>query len=178
MRKIGVVCLVAALSCSVMSTVQASAELEVGFSPSVNGQSALQVVLSGIDRSKQQILVAAYSFTSKPISVALIRAKQRGVDVRVVADYKANSAKYSAVTYLANGGVPVALNGRYAIMHNKFMVIDGHDVQTGSFNYTQAAAQKNAENALMLHDVPELAAAYTQDFERLWSEAEPLGKAY
>jgi len=51
-------------------------------------------------------------------------------------------------------------------------------VETGSFNYTQAAAEHNAENALLLHNVPDLARAYTQDFQKLWSEGQPLSPRY
>lgn len=168
----------ACLSLSVLATASASPTIEAGFSPSTGQQSALALVVNGVNGAKRQILVAAYSFTSKPIATALITAKLRGVDVRVVADMKSNGAHYSAVTFLANKGVPVRLNGRYAIMHNKFMVIDGQDVQTGSFNYTQAASQKNAENVLVLREVPELAAIYAQNFEKLWEEGEMLSPGY
>jgi phosphatidylserine/phosphatidylglycerophosphate/cardiolipin synthase-like enzyme len=108
---------------------------ELGFSP--KGES-LQVVLNGIPNAKESILVAAYSFTSRPVSEALLAAHNRGVKVAVVADQKGNSGKYTAVNFLANHGVPVRLNGKYAIMHHKFMVIDDNAVQLGSFNYSAA----------------------------------------
>jgi phosphatidylserine/phosphatidylglycerophosphate/cardiolipin synthase-like enzyme len=80
----------------------------------------------------------------------LLDAHKRGVEVQVVADKKGNSSQYTAVTFLSNQDVPMRLNGRYAIHHHKFMVIDGKHVETGSFNYSAAAADKNAENALGL----------------------------
>lgn len=152
--------------------VLATAEptVSVGFSPSA-GQSALQIVLSAIDGAKRSVDVAAYSFTSKPVAAALVAAKNRGVSVRVVADDKANNDRYTAVTFLANKGVPVRLNAQYAIMHNKFMIVDGHTVQTGSFNYTASAATRNAENVLLVQDAPTLAATYQGEFNRLWNEA-------
>lgn len=171
--------LVTGFLCLCLNTVVlAKPEMEVGFSPANGGQSAVKVVLDGISNAQSEILVAAYSFTSKPIAAALVDAQNRGVTVRVVADKKGNSAKYSAVTFLANKGVPVRLNGKYAIMHDKYMVIDGLHVQTGSFNYTQAAVKSNAENALLLRGVPDLAATYTQNFQRLWSEGDTLDAAY
>ncbi|WP_284881541.1 phospholipase D-like domain-containing protein, partial [Citrobacter portucalensis] len=94
------------------------------------------------------------------------------------ADEKANSDRYTAVTYLINQGVPVHLNGRYAIMHNKFMVIDGKNVQTGSFNYTASAVSRNAENVLLIEDAPQLAEAYQREFNRLWDEGIPLNALY
>ena len=83
--------------------------------------------------------MATYSFTSKPVSEAILAAKKRGVDVRVVSDEKANDRKYTAARFLANQGVNVRLNGNYAIMHNKFIVIDNQTVETGSFNYSAEA---------------------------------------
>ena len=136
MRKSILFALVITLSPPVMAT------LTVGFSPATTDQqSALEVVLSTINGAKRSVDVAAYSFTSKPIAAALVAAKNRGVSVRVVADEKANNDRYTAVTFLANQSVPVRLNARYAIMHNKFMVVDGDTVQTGSFNYTASAKE-------------------------------------
>lgn len=150
------------------------ARVQVGFSPAGTAQ---QTVLDAISSARHEILVAAFNFPSKPVSQALTAAKQRGVDVRVVADKKANS-HYTAVTYLANQGVPVMLNDRYSYMHNKFMVIDGNAVETGSFNYSAGAAMHNAENVLWLRNVPDVAAQYRQEFLRLWQESEPLAPRY
>lgn len=160
------------------SVAVANPQVEVGFTPPVNGRSSLDVVLDGINHTQTQVLVAAYSFTSKPIAEALVNAKARGVEVHVVADAKANDAHYSAVTFLANHGVPVRLNDRYAIMHNKFMVLDGRNVETGSFNYTQAAAKSNAENAILMLDVPDIASKYAADFRKLWDEGDIVNPSY
>ncbi|WP_028535958.1 phospholipase D family protein [Paludibacterium yongneupense] len=152
-----------------------NADYDVGFSP---GQGSLELILKEVRSARASILVAAYSFTSKPIASALLDASRRGVKVAVVADEKSNSRSYSAVSYLANSGIPVRLNGHYAIFHHKFMVIDGATLETGSFNYTAAAAKSNAENVLLLRNVKPLAAHYTQEWRRLWDEATPLGKSY
>jgi phosphatidylserine/phosphatidylglycerophosphate/cardiolipin synthase-like enzyme len=156
-------------------SLPASASYELSFSP--NGK-ALSLVLNTINSAQKEILVAAYSFTSKPISKALVGAHQRGVSVRVVADEKENGERYTAVHFLANQGVPVRLNSNYAIMHNKFMVIDGSTVETGSFNYSAAAASKNAENVLVIKNAATLATRYAEEWQRLWDEGTDLAKAY
>jgi phosphatidylserine/phosphatidylglycerophosphate/cardiolipin synthase-like enzyme len=74
------------------------------------------------------------------------------------------------VNFLANHKIPVRLNGRYAILHHKFMVIDGTMVQLGSLNYSAAAVNKKAENVLLLKDVPGIAAKYAAEWKRLWDE--------
>ncbi len=57
----------------------------------------------------------------------------------------------------------------YASMHNKFMILDGATVLTGSYNYTSNATEDNWENLLVLHDKA-LAASYDDAFERIWAE--------
>lgn len=139
---------------------------------------AMALVLEAIRNSKESVLVAAYSFTSKPIAEELSKARRRGVSVLVVADSKANTGSYTAVTFLANQGVPVRLNDHYAIMHHKFMVVDGRHVQTGSFNYTNAAQKRNAENVILVYDNPELASRYVEEWNRLWAEGKEIPARY
>lgn len=167
--------LLAATPAQAADPFPAGARSSVAFSP--KGKS-LELVLQVVNSAEKSILVAAYSFTSKPISTALADAHKRGIKVQVVADAKSNGGQYSAVTFLANQGVPVRLNIRYAIHHHKFLVIDGRHLETGSFNYSAAAASKNAENVLVLWDVPGIAKQYAQEWQRLWLEAEPLAPRY
>ncbi len=144
--------------------------IETGFSP---GGTAIKLVLQVIGEAKASILVACYEFTDRDIAAALEAAAHRGVKVQIVADAKAAKAKYSQVSIVAAAGIPVRLATRYAIMHNKFMVIDGTTVETGSFNYTTAATKSNAENALVLRNSPGLAKTYSAEWTRLWDEAIP-----
>ena len=163
------------LSQTAVSTFPEGAVFEVGFSP--KGRS-LNIILSAIKKANTSILVAAYTFTSKPISIALLEAHKRGVRVQVVADDKSNKSQYSAVTFLTNQGVPVRRNGKYAIFHHKFMVFDGRHVQTGSFNYSAAAVDRNAENVILMMNVPEIADFYTREWQRLWNESKEATPNY
>ena len=70
------------------------------------------------------------------------------------------------------------MNGRYAILHNKFMVMDGTAVQLGSFNYSAAAVNKNAENVLMIMNAPDIAAKCAEEWKRLWDEGEEVQPNY
>jgi phosphatidylserine/phosphatidylglycerophosphate/cardiolipin synthase-like enzyme len=134
------------------------------------------MILNGIRSAEKSIIVAAYSFTSRPISAALLEAHKRGVNVRVIADAKSNTSRnqHSAVMSLASQGIPVRVNDRYAILHHKFMVFDGRHVQTGSFNYSAAAVDRNAENVLILWNLPEMAEIYTREWQRLWNESKEV----
>lgn len=149
-------------------------DMEVAFSPD---RGATDLVVRTIEFAKKRVRVAAYSFTSKPIAEALLADARRGVDVEVVVDKSQATERYSAATFLANQGVPVRVDYRYAIMHDKFVVVDGETVETGSFNYTAAAEKKNAENVLVLHD-PEFAGQYEREWQRLWDESEGMKARY
>ncbi len=134
----------------------------VAFSP--NGQ-ATNVIVDAIHHARSQILVQAYSFTSKPILSALARAKERGVDVEVIADKSNDNGKYSGAAYMDHHGVPVWIDDSVHIAHNKVMIFDRKSVLTGSFNFSAAAQKDNAENILLVENSPELAAAYIRDWE-------------
>jgi len=141
---------------------------DVGFSP---GGGSLAVVEKAIAAAKMEILMACYEFTSRDIAEDLENAAHRGVKVRIVADWKAAHDRFSQTGMLEDAGIPVRLDHRYAIFHHKFMVIDGSNLETGSFNYTTAAIKHNAENALVLWNVPQIAEVYAREWERLWEES-------
>lgn len=145
-------------------------QVEIGFSPE-GGAEAL--VIRAIGSAQQEILVAAYSFTSKPIAQALLTAHKRGVRIRAVLDKSQRSERYSAATFLANQGISVRIDEKHAIQHNKYLVIDGHSVELGSFNYSRSAAERNAENVMVIWNQPEIARRYQADWERLWDKAVP-----
>lgn len=148
--------------------------IEVGFSPGT----AEALVVRTIDSAKKEILVAAYSFTDKNIARSLVNASRRGVYVRVVLDKSQLTERYSSATFLANERVAVRIDRDHAIMHNKYMVIDGITVQTGSFNYTSSAAHKNAENVLVVHENPLLAKEYATDWIDHWGHSTPYDPRY
>jgi phosphatidylserine/phosphatidylglycerophosphate/cardiolipin synthase-like enzyme len=83
--------------------------------------------------------------------------------VRVVLDKSQRDEKSSVAGYLFDAGIPVWVDAKYAIAHNKVMIVDGAIVITGSFNFTMEAETSNAENLLVIRNV-ELAARYGRNF--------------
>jgi phosphatidylserine/phosphatidylglycerophosphate/cardiolipin synthase-like enzyme len=153
----------------------ARAQTSVGFSPD---GSAEHLVLDAIAGARHSIQLAAYSFTASAVAKALIAAHKRGVKVRVLLDWKANfedDRRYArhAIGALLTAGVAVRSIDAYPIFHDKFMVIDGRSVQTGSYNYSVSAARYNAENVLVVWNDPTLAAAYARNWDTNWT----LGRA-
>jgi phosphatidylserine/phosphatidylglycerophosphate/cardiolipin synthase-like enzyme len=145
----------------------AAPTVQAGFSPE---GSALQLVLNTLGSAHQSIRLMGYSFTSPEVVKALMAAKQRGVDVKVVLDAKGNSGKASvaAMNLLVNGGIPVRTVSQFKIMHDKVIVTDGQNVEVGSFNYSRAAATSNSENALVLTGVPDIAQTYLDHWQSRW----------
>lgn len=132
-----------------------------------------QAIVDALNGARQTVLVQAYSFTSAPIAKALGEAKKRGVRVEAILDESNNTSKYSAATFLLHAGIPTWIDARHAIAHNKVMIIDDETVITGSFNFTKAAEERNAENLLILRD-PALAARYAAN----WREHRAHSTAY
>ena len=79
-------------------------------------------------------------------------------------DKSQQTEQYSAATFLVNAGIQTLIDNQHAIAHNKVIVIDRATVITGSFNFTKAAEQKNAENLLILHDKT-LAKQYAENWK-------------
>ena len=129
-----------------------------------------QAIIAQIDHSEREVLVQAYGFTHRPIAKALARAQQRGVDVRVLVDQKSGAQNHEVLALLEAAQVQLRGDGRHAIAHNKLMLIDETVVITGSFNFTNAAETRNAENLLILqsHD---LAQVYKQQWEHHWAHS-------
>jgi phosphatidylserine/phosphatidylglycerophosphate/cardiolipin synthase-like enzyme len=86
------------------------------------------------------------------------------VKVEVILDKSQKREKYSSADFLANSGIPPMIDAAHGIAHNKVMVIDGETVITGSFNFTKAAEEKNAENLLVIRDKA-LARRYLENWQ-------------
>lgn len=129
---------------------------QVYFSPHGGTQDA---VVREINNAKKSIFVQAFSFTNQPIAKALVEAQRRGVDVFMILDKSNRTTKYSAADFTDHFGVETYIDDKHAIAHNKIMIIDKETVITGSYNFTKAAENSNAENLLVIRS-PMLADVY------------------
>jgi phosphatidylserine/phosphatidylglycerophosphate/cardiolipin synthase-like enzyme len=144
-------------------------DIEVYFSPHGGATAA---IVAELGMAKSSVNVLAYSFTSDPIAEALIAAHKRGVKVSMVVDSDETSGRGSDAKRVAGAGIPVLVDAKHAIAHNKVMVIDDMEVITGSFNFTTAAEHSNAENLLIIRR-PSLAGKYLAN----WKEHAAHSKA-
>jgi phosphatidylserine/phosphatidylglycerophosphate/cardiolipin synthase-like enzyme len=114
--------------------------------------------------ARHEVLVLAYSFTSKPIAQALVDAKLRGVKVDIVLDHSNEKEEYSDLHFFLEQGLVPVIDPHHAIAHNKVMIVDSRTILTGSFNFTNQAEHENAENLLIIKGHPELITSYRKDF--------------
>jgi phosphatidylserine/phosphatidylglycerophosphate/cardiolipin synthase-like enzyme len=131
-------------------------------------------IVKELGKAKSDILVQAYSFTSKKIAKALLDAHKRGVKTQIILDHSNISGKYSAGDFTAHAGIPTFIDSAHALAHNKVMIIDRETIITGSFNFTKAAENNNAENLLIVHS-KDLAKEYIQNWELHRKHSEVYG---
>lgn len=138
-------------------------DIKVMFSP--NG-GIKQEIVDIIDKADSTVDIAMYSFTKREISWALVRAKERGIKIRVLLDRTQASNRNSKHNFLKNKGIDVRTMG--TTMHHKFAVIDDKILITGSYNWTANAEARNVENILFIRNSPNLTSQYKEQFEELW----------
>jgi phosphatidylserine/phosphatidylglycerophosphate/cardiolipin synthase-like enzyme len=154
----------------VSATAAFAVDLHPCFTP---GEDCTALIVRQVDGAKSELLVQGYVFTSALVIQAIGRAKDRGVSVKVILDRVNERSTYSGATYLVNHGIDPLIDDQVAIAHNKVLILDGQHVITGSFNFTKAAQEKNAENVLLISDDPILAAAYAANWYRREAVSRP-----
>ena len=97
--------------------------------------------------------------------------------MEVILDKSQRKDSYTEATFLANMGILTYIDSSHAIAHNKVMVIDREKVITGSFNFTRAAEERNAENVLIIMS-KELASVYIDNWMKHKEHSEPYQARY
>lgn len=129
-----------------------------------DGPSCERSLIEKINSTRRSLLIQGYFFTSQPIAAAVRDAKKRGVDVRVLLDKENLTTKYSSAVYFSRLGIPVMIDNRPKIAHNKVMIFDMNSIFTGSFNFTKAAEHDNAENGIIITGDLVLAKQYEENW--------------
>jgi len=126
-------------------------------------------VLNLINLSKKTIDIAAFSFTSEELFLAIMDAHERGVDIRVIMEKRMINGKSSKFNILQEYGIDIIFDTNPGSMHHKFIIIDGEVIETGSMNYSANAMNSNNENFFIIYS-REIASAFLQEFERMWEK--------
>lgn len=128
-----------------------------------------EIIAADLLEAELQVDVAAFDFDAPPIIDALIELEERGVIVRVVTD--TDNAELSSINRLRRNGISVVEDDRSALMHNKFIIIDGRYSWFGSMNFTTNGAYCNNNNIVRI-DSPRLAANYLAEMSEMYDDRE------
>ena len=134
--------------------------MQIYFSP--QDKSISNAVLPIIENAKDYIYIPIFVITENRVVEALIKAKQRGVDVRLISDALNASSKYSKIKVLRASGIPVKIENYAGKMHSKTMIVDDKYSIIGSMNFSKSGETKNDENTIVLENAE--AAKYLKRF--------------
>lgn len=132
------------------------------------------IVVEWIRRARRSIRLMGYGFTSQGIADALKYAVTQHVDVRIILDGPNEHQAASKGRECSDAGITVAYDYEHAIMHDKIIIVDRHVVITGSYNWTEGARRRNAENIVVIEDLA-TAHAYTENWEMHEGHSLPPG---
>ncbi len=123
--------------------------------------------------AKREIFVAMFGLTYPPAIQALVAAKRRGIDVRVITDRERlqDQKQVVALETLRLAGIPIRINQHENLMHLKQTVIDGRINAHGSMNQTTSGNQYNDERLDVLTDRITTAKA-KRKFLQMWNDHE------
>ncbi len=142
-------------------------------------QKVSEVVTDAVGRTHSTLDVALYNLQIPDASKALLKARERGVKVRVILDYEHVYPKAGKeMQDLIDAGMDVRVmkgRGGSGSMHCKFAVFDGALLETGSANWSLSAENASYENLMFVSD-RHIIQGYQADFEWMWGQAKPAGK--
>lgn len=146
--------------------------VEAGFAPEASGE-ALTVKV--IHAARERIDIAAAGLASPVLAKALLEAKKRGIEVRVVLQEKGSRSKSAllALNQLANAGMAMRTVARDGARQDSYLIIDRRTVQTGSLDYAVAPGRSDSENVIVIWNNPDLAAAYLRHWQKNFEEGKP-----
>jgi phosphatidylserine/phosphatidylglycerophosphate/cardiolipin synthase-like enzyme len=127
-------------------------------------------IVAALSGSTRSIRFLAFSFTSTPITQAMLDRRATGVSLAGVFETTGSDTPYSAYGKLKKQGVEVYTDGNPYAMHHKAIIIDERIVIFGSYNFSDNANTNNDENLLIV-DNPQIARAFLAEYERVLAVA-------
>ena len=144
-------------------------KIDIYFSPKDKGIE--NAILPLIKRAKNYIYIPTFMITDKSVTEALISAKKRGVDVKILVDALNASAWHSKHNELRLGNIPVKTENYAGKMHSKSIIVDDLYTIVGSMNFSNTGNNKNDENLVLIEN-PNIAKAYKEFFLYQWKRVD------
>ncbi|MCH9630914.1 MAG: Cardiolipin synthase [Chlamydiia bacterium] len=110
-----------------------------------------------IDQASSTIDIAMFTLTHKELINSLIKAKERGVSIKIYLDRtSSNGASKKAFEKIKSASIPVFTNVGQELLHHKMMLVDGSVFVLGSANWTGSAFAKNQDFFLIINPLKEV----------------------
>ncbi len=145
-----------------------SATLEVYYGPD---DAPLDRLTTLYRHATRYLYVAVYGLTSPRAVEAMVAAKKRGVDVRLITDLKRTEdvKQLMALHTLQLAGIPILVNQHDGLMHLKQVVIDDEVNVSGSMNHTTSGNRYNDERLDVITDSA-ITAKAREKFLAMWND--------
>ena len=145
-----------------------STAIEVAFTP---GDDISALIVKRIGEATASVKMQAFLFTDRRVANALLAARKRGVEVEIVADAAQEAAGgLPHLAALARAGARIWVDARHAAAHDKVIIVDGGGARaaviTGSYNFTNAAQSRNAENVVVISGNRAVTDRFVENFEK------------
>lgn len=141
-------------------------KISVYFSPKDN--TVKSAILPLINSAQKYIYMPAFLITERDTVNALIQAKQRGVDIKIIIDAVSGRSTSSKHHILRDNGILVKTENYAGKLHSKSMIVDDKYLVIGSMNFSYSGNSKNDENLVVIKN-SKAALFYRKYFEYLWS---------
>jgi phosphatidylserine/phosphatidylglycerophosphate/cardiolipin synthase-like enzyme len=128
-------------------------------------------IINELRQAEKSIYFMAFSFTHDGIGKIMKTRFQDGLDVRGVFETRGADSRYAEFESMQALGMTVVKDANKWVMHHKVIIIDGHTVITGSFNFSKNASRSNNENVLIIQGNADIARLYTEEWRRVMGEA-------
>src|SRR5690348_15572743 len=153
---------------AIATSTIAEVQLDIRFSPF---DQTTEPFLALVQSARRSIFICIFGFTLAALVDDLIQKHQQGVEVGIILDHtqSTGTAEKAQVQRLLDAGVPFLIGvspDHSAIIHSKFVVVDGRDVETGSWNFSASASQQS-NNMILIRGHPDVASIYLRHYDRL-----------
>lgn len=130
-----------------------------------------KILIKEINGAQKTLDIAIYSLTKENIADAILEAKKRGVDVKVITDKLESQSKFqkAILDKLKANSIPIRINSHAGLMHLKLSIIDDKTVLGGSYNYTANATKENDENLIVMREST-IVKNYSDEFNVMWND--------
>lgn len=136
--------------------------------PATRVSAVAEGLIEVINSAQRSLDIAIYELNLEEVGQAILVARDRGVNVRLVTDTD-ELEELETLIRLQEAGIPIVPDDRSSLMHNKFVVVDGQAVWTGSWNFTPNDTFRNNNHAIYIQS-PELAQNFATEFDEMFSQ--------